>query len=151
MLGLSNECSSRFGADNIPERFEMATRKLRVMNVWPALIAALSVLWTAVSYRVGWLLPWADGERAVRSLRPRLRPGFSQFPYWSAIQVASDRPRWQTAWSRCPVRLARKLRFQRDPNCRPDTNSLLGVDLRSESSILTMRCHPRLRTPGMLS
>ena len=145
------ERSTRFGADNIPERFEMVTRKLRVTNFWPGLIAALTVLWSVVSSRVRLVCPRAVEDRGKRTRCFRLRPAFSQIPYRSATRVASDRPRWQAAWSRCWARLACKLRSQREPNDRPDTKSLHEVDPRSDYCILAMTSHPRWPVPGMLT
>src|SRR5271156_5970914 len=119
------ERSTRFGAENIPVEFEMVTRKRRVTNFWPGLIAAMTVLWSVVSSRVRLVCPRAVEGRGKRSRCLRLRPAFSQIPYRSATRVASDRPRWQAAWSRCWARLACKLRFQREPNDRTDTKSVL--------------------------
>jgi hypothetical protein len=144
------ERSSRFGADNIPERCEMVTRKLRVTNYWPGLIAALTILGTVVSYRFRSVSLWAVKGRAELPFRSRLRPGFSQLPYQSATRVAREKPRWQEVCSPCFARLAGKLRSQRDPNCRSDTKSLLGIDLRSGFCMLTVTSQPRRRVPGCL-
>jgi hypothetical protein len=145
------ERSTRFGADNIRVGFEMVTRKLRVTNFWPGLIAALTVLWSVVSSRVRLVCRRAVEGRGKRSRCLRLRPAFSQIPYSSATRVASDRPRWQAAWSRCWARLACKLRSQREPNDRTDTKSLLEVDPRSDYCILAMTSHPRWPVPRMLT